>query len=216
MRARTIALTAVLLLICGDLIDAGTRPGYDPARHWVSHLALGDQGWLGSGKLVAAGLLLVGLAVALRAAPLRDTIRPWTRGLVGLVGIGLLAAAAFPIDPGMDYPPGAPAGQSWRGGVHDVAGALTFLALTVSSWRLGRDLGASTGRPRWRRVGRLVAVWVVLAFVTCSALVAMDFAGTAETPSGLFERLALYAGVAWLGAAVWLATATTVESRRCR
>ena len=49
-------------------------------------------------------------------------------------------------------------------------------------------------------MGYLVAAVVAGSFVACSVLAALDFAGTwPHAPSGLLERVALFAGLGWLG-----------------
>ncbi|MEG3635588.1 DUF998 domain-containing protein [Micromonospora palythoicola] len=242
--AATAAILAPALLIGLDLTDGATRPGYQLTRHWISHLSLGDRGWLGTVKLVAAGLLIVAVAFGLRdrAKPLNATPRGATWRPVALAGLALLAAAAFPIDPGLGYPPGASGQQTWHGGLHDLAGLVVVVALAVTAWRLGRDLDADSAtvraishtgqradagaeptgdstntttagdigapadtdaRPaRWRKLGRGVAALVVAAFLTCATLVTLDHAGLVTgAPGGLFERIAVYAGIAWLGVA---------------
>ncbi|MEV2238844.1 DUF998 domain-containing protein [Micromonospora sp. NPDC049891] len=236
--ARAAAILAPAMLIGLDLADGATRPGYQLTRHWVSHLSLGDRGWLGTVKLVTVGLLVVASAIGLRgqaraagATPRRATWRS-----VMLAGLALMAAAVFPIDPGLNYPPGAAAVQTWQGGLHDIAGLVVVAALSVTAWRLGRDLdlvrahrgqqadntdkrttgeradtpgrlaGEQAGPARdpavWRHLGRGVATIVVTAFLTCATLVTLDHAGLSPgAPGGLFERIAVYAGITWLGVA---------------
>ncbi|MFF5219227.1 DUF998 domain-containing protein [Micromonospora sp. NPDC000442] len=83
--ARAAAILAPTALIGVDLADGATRPGYQLTRHWISHLSLGDRGWLGTVKLVAVGLLVVAIAIGLRgqaraagATPRRATWRSVT------------------------------------------------------------------------------------------------------------------------------------------
>ncbi|GIJ36184.1 DUF998 domain-containing protein [Micromonospora sediminimaris] len=256
--ATAAAILAPATMIGVDLTDGATRPGYQLTRHWISHLSLGDLGWLGTVKLVAVGLLIVAIAIGLRdrARAAGETPRGATWKSVALAGLALVSTAVFPIDPGLDYPPGAIGRQTWLGGLHDLAGLLVVAALTVTAWRLGRDLdprGATVraaithagqradadaepaagddtdaisesgidertdptagpasgqlvgtgGQPTgWRDVGRGVAALVLTAFLTCATLVTLDHAGLFPgAPGGAFERIAIYAGIAWLGAA---------------
>ncbi|MCZ7418441.1 MULTISPECIES: DUF998 domain-containing protein [unclassified Micromonospora] len=202
--AATAAILAPALLIGLDLTDGATRPGYQLTRHWISHLSLGERGWLGTVKLVAVGLLIVAVALGLRdrAKPVIATPRGATWRPVALAGLALLAAAAFPIDPGLGYPPGVSGQQTWHGGLHDLAGLAVVVALAVAAWRLGRDLDAGSATARWRELGRGVAALVPVAFLTCATLVTLDHAGLVTgAPGGLFERIAVYAGIAWLGVA---------------
>jgi hypothetical membrane protein len=197
-------LLAPTWLIVVTTVDGATRPGYNPWRHWVSHLALGGRGWLGVANLAVCGLLLILYAFGLRQA-LEDSRRAaWARRLVLLAGAGFILAAAFRIDPGLGYPPGASASRSLIGGVHDLAGALVFVSLTIAAVLVGRSMPGNARR------GYLVAAIVVASFVACSVLAALDYAGTfPSAPSGLMERIALFAGVGWLGlvaAQLWRGT----------
>jgi hypothetical protein len=55
-------------LLAAGLLQAYTRDGFDPARHPLSSLALGDLGWLQTANFVVCGLLTLAGAVGLRPA----------------------------------------------------------------------------------------------------------------------------------------------------
>ena len=71
-----VATTA--LLVCGAiagplfviafLIEGATRADYNPLRHPVSSLALGDNGWTQTANFIITGLLMLAFAVGLRRA----------------------------------------------------------------------------------------------------------------------------------------------------
>jgi hypothetical protein len=44
----TAGVWVAAFFIPADLLDGLTRPHYNPLRHWISHLSLGQFGWLGS------------------------------------------------------------------------------------------------------------------------------------------------------------------------
>jgi hypothetical protein len=46
-RALLAGPAAAVVMIVVTVLDGATRPGYDPMRHWISHLSLGDRGGLG-------------------------------------------------------------------------------------------------------------------------------------------------------------------------
>jgi hypothetical membrane protein len=178
-----VAATALMIVV--TTVDGLTRPGYSPTRHWVSHLSLGDRGWLGVANLVVCGLLFAAFGVGLRR------ISRLGSRLVMLAGAGLVTAGLFRIDPGLDYPPRAVASHTTAGSVHDAAAGLLFLSLIVGAFVLGR----ATGRTG---TGIAVACAVVVTFVACSVLVALDYAGTwPSAPSGLLERIALFIAMIW-------------------
>jgi hypothetical membrane protein len=180
-----IGVAAVLLLILVSTLDGLTRPGYSLTRHWVSHLALGDRGWLGTGTLLATGVLYAAFGLGLRR-----TSR-WGAGLVTLSGVALITAGAFRIDPGLDYPPGATATHTASGSAHDAAAGVLFLSLTVAAVLLGRGVGR-TG------AGIVVAVAIIGTFIACSVLVALDYSGAwPSAPSGLLEKIAIGVAMAW-------------------
>jgi hypothetical protein len=56
------------LFVVGLLFEGATRANYDPLRHPVSSLALGDYGWVQSANFVVTGLLTLALSVGLRRA----------------------------------------------------------------------------------------------------------------------------------------------------
>jgi hypothetical protein len=182
-----------------DIVDAMTRPGYQPLRHWVSHLSLGPYGGIGAMILVATGVMLGAFAIAGYAVWARSP-RPAYPVSIGIAGVALLAAAAFPIDPSLGFPPatadtGSP---TLSGQIHDVAGPVFILSLAVaaltSRWFL-RGVGAA--RP-WTRWSGAAGGTVIAAFVLCSLLVSLDYAGVLPSaPSGLFERIAIDVGLLW-------------------
>jgi hypothetical protein len=179
-------------------VDGATRAGYDPWRNWVSQLALGPRGWLGVATMGGCAVLLVAYAIGLR---LCLSPGPTTRRLVRLVllcalGFGFLAAV--PIDPGLDFPPGVPAVHTPRGFLHQAGAIVLFAGGMGASVLLGRCLRTTAG---W-----WVAAVMAVAFVLACVLVTLDVLGVlAGTPSGLLERVALFTGLGWIGAAgVWL------------
>ncbi|HYT26017.1 MAG TPA: DUF998 domain-containing protein [Actinomycetota bacterium] len=106
------------LLVCGAVagplftvawvVEGATRAHYNPLRHPVSSLELGDFGWTQRANFIAAGGLTLAFASGLRRArrPLGGST--WGPLLVGAHAIGLLGAGIFVTDPVSGYPPGTP------------------------------------------------------------------------------------------------------------
>ena len=189
-----IGVAAVLLLVAVSTLDGLTRTGYSLTRHWVSHLALSERGWLGTATLLAAGMLY-----ALFGLGLGRTSRSGS-ALVTLAGAALIIAGAFRIDPGLDYPPGETASHTMSGSVHDAAAGVLFLSLTIAAVVLGRAAGRI-------RTGIIVAVTILGTFAACSVLVALDYSGAwPSAPSGLLERIAILIAMSWPVAAGALAS----------
>ncbi|WP_188316926.1 DUF998 domain-containing protein [Solihabitans fulvus] len=182
------------------LVEDATRRGFQPWRQWVSHLSLGPWGWVNIAALAVAGagavLAAVGVARLLPAGRAR-----WLPRAIGAYGGALVLAAVCPIDPGLGWPTGQPPAHTLTGGLHQLAGATIFGGLTVAAWA-GRRLAASgQAGARWARWSAVTGVTVPASFLLCGILAGLDYSGAwPDAPSGLFERLALLAGTAWLTA----------------
>jgi hypothetical protein len=180
--------------------DGATRAGYDPYRNWVSQLSLGAGGRVGVVNLALCAGWLIAFAIGLHLhLPPSRTAR-WTVRFVLVCGVGFAVVAAFPIDPGLGYPPGLPAVHSLRGIVHQAGALLLFAGGTAAAVLIGRCL-RHTFAPA-ARLGVLVAGIMVVSFVAASVLVTLDVLDVLPgTPSGLLERVALFTGMGWLGVA---------------
>jgi hypothetical membrane protein len=147
--------------------EAFRRGEYDPVSEPVSALEAGPNGWIQQANFVVFGLLTILFAVGLHRG-----LQHTRRGIAGpaalfVSGIGLLLAAALPLQEdaaGVTYDPGG----------HIVAGFMFFpssaVALVVLSRRMARD-------QRWRYLSTytLTAGAVAIAsFVVMGALVMPD------------------------------------------
>ena len=188
-----------------DVRDRGSPAGPDAAgfdlwRLWVSHLSLGSDGWINVVNLVLYGLLLCCFAIGLRRTVRSGTGSRWGPRLIALYGIVLIAAGLFVPDPSLGYPPGMQVGApTWHGRLHDIAGPLAFASSTAACLVLARRFRAESGGTDWLRYSVATGVTIAVSFVVCSVLVTLDFAGVfPNAPSGLFERIALFAGCLWV------------------
>jgi hypothetical protein len=196
-----------LLLACGAiggplfvatfLIEGATRADYDPLRHPVSSLALGDSGWIQVANFIVAGLLMLAFAVGLRRAfrPLGGST--WGPLLVGVWAVGLLGAGTFVTDPVSGYPPGSPdvVRYSWHGTLHDLFSLPGFVALAAACFVFGRRF-AAWGERGWATYSAVTGAVFAIAFVLASAGFGqaeglVDFAG-------LLQRVAVTVGFGWL------------------
>ena len=127
------------LLVCGVLAgplfvtvlaaQALTRDGFDPSRHPISALSLGDRGWIQIADFVLVGVLSVAFAAGLRRVP---RPAPWGPLLIAVYGVGLIVTGVFVGDPGLGFPPGTEPGipeLSWHAAVHAAAPPVAFGAL---------------------------------------------------------------------------------------
>jgi hypothetical membrane protein len=163
--------------------QALTRDGFDVRKHAASMLAVGDLGWIQSANFIITGVLLIAGAAGLR----RTSDSRWAPRLLGLYGVGTVAAGLFVPDPSMGFPAGAPDGQaasmSWHASLHFAAGGIGFLGFVIGCFVLAR---------RFSRAGE--RGWAAYSIITGVSLLAA-FAGIASGSTG-GPVLAFYAAVA--------------------
>jgi hypothetical protein len=132
------------------LIQMLTRPGFDVRRHPLSLLSLGDLGWIQIAAFVATGLAGIACAVGMRQALRCRRGGTWGPLLVGLWGLGLIAAGAFHPDPSLGFPPGTaqdmPEQLSWHAIFHGVAFFTLFTSLALASMVFARRFA---GHKQW-------------------------------------------------------------------
>ncbi len=114
----------------------------------ISQLATGDTGWIQILTFVLAGAGILALAAALGATVTEGTGRRALPVLVGVFGVGLIAAGVFTMDPEYGFPPGTPEGPVERS--------------PGTGWRIRWPRRSPTPRWPWPRscgpcVGRVVA-----------------------------------------------------------
>lgn len=188
------------LFILVDLLDGLTRPDYSVLRHWVSHRGLGDLGWIGAASLAAVATLLALDGLGLLLLRRRAHIRSLYPAMVTTAATALLFAGLFPMDPSLGYPPASvpPETPSPSGTIHDIAGPTFIVALALASTLTPRYLERVHHPARWSWLGRPVTGVILLAFAATTVLVSLDYAGVVPGAwSGFFERIAIYAGLAW-------------------
>ncbi|MGC8836920.1 MAG: DUF998 domain-containing protein [Anaerolineae bacterium] len=187
------------------LLEGATRADYDPLRHPVSSLAIGEWGWTQSAAFLVTGLLTLAYAFGLQRR-LRSLEGPvWGPRLIAAIAVGLLGAGLFITDPMNGYPPGTPPlplQYSVPGRLHRLFSALVFLGLPAACFVFGRFF-TRRGARRWANYSVVTGVAFLALFVVTSA-------GFAQVPglvdyAGLFQRLTLTVGWAWLTLlALWL------------
>jgi hypothetical membrane protein len=196
-------------LVCGAIagplftvawiIEGATRPNYNPLRHPISSLALGQSGWTQVANFIVTGLLTLAFAIGLRRALRSRGGSTWGPLLIGAIAIGFLGAGIFVTDPLNGYPPGTPdkhlAYSSAPAALHDLFSSFVFLGLPIACFVFARRFA------RWGESG-----WAVYSTVTGLAFAAMfvlTSAGFAQTGglvdlAGLFQRITLTTGWAWM------------------
>lgn len=142
-KQKTFSLTKFLLL-CGAiagflfllllLFQDYTRPGFDQRLDMLSLLSLGDWGWVQITNFVLAGVLNLFYATGLWRRLHPGRAGTWGTILIGIYGLGLIAAGVFLTDPSNGFPAGIPAtsGPSWHGAIHALSALLIFVSLAIA------------------------------------------------------------------------------------
>jgi hypothetical membrane protein len=136
------------------LAQAFTRPGFNLTRHYLSQLSAGEVGWLQMANFIVTGALYLLCAMAMTRTLSPGRGATWGPRLIGLFGLGLVAAGLFSADPANGYPAGTGAEQlTWHGLAHGFAALGAGLALTAALFvfaarylalkRIGSAIGAA-------------------------------------------------------------------------
>lgn len=164
-----------------------TRPGFDIRRHAISLLSLGDLGWIQNINFAVTGALTIACAMGVRRALGGGRGGTWGPALIGIFGAGTLLAGFFHADPGLGFPPGAPAGMptsmSWHAALHEFSFITAMVAMIVASFVFSRRF-ASQGRRGW-------AAYCAASGIVCPLLVVAGM----STPSWVGVIIACAAGV---------------------
>ena len=180
-----------------SVAQAATREGFDILRHPLSLLSTGDLGWLQITNFVVAGVLAVVGARGLRTAMRGTPGGVWAPRLVAAAGIGLLAAGLLVMDPGANFPVGAPDDLplvSWHAVGHMVAGTVSFAALIAACFVLARHL-TRTGRRGLAIASRVAGLSLALGW---GWAMGGGAAGTLTLAIGAIAAMLAVAGVAAL------------------
>lgn len=199
--AAPVVFTATFLAL-----EASRGAGYDRLRDSISSLEAGPAGWVQQVNFVVVGVLIIAFAVGLHRA--LNPAGLWTAGpaIFAVYAVGLLGAAAFPVELDAAGVEVVPVG-------HVVAGVIGFLfpgiALIVTSRRMAAN-------PRWRNLSTytLASGVALLAFFVASGILVRPETAPLHDYLGLTQRLFL---AVWFSCLVVLALrllhlARTVDS----
>ncbi len=153
-------------------VNGARAPNYSPVQDAISRLASIDAPTRTS---MTAGLVAYGVAVPFYARAVKASLPGPTWIAAAANGVATLALAALPLD------------RSSAGDIgHAVAAGAAYVTLSATALLAGRSLGDG----RWARVATVAGVASGLSLaVSISA-----------APTGLFQRLGLSIGDAWIAA----------------
>jgi Protein of unknown function (DUF998) len=181
------------------LVQGALRPGYRPWRHAVSQLSLGPFGWVNTIAILLTAAALLAFAAGLRSALPIGIGSIWGPRLIGVAGVGFLLAAAFPIDPGLGYPPGASDQHSLAGLVHGLVITVAFGCLSAACFVMARHFAGDPAWRGWARYSTVTGLVVTAGYLATSVLTGLDQAGVLPTaPGGLVQRAMIVAGFGWV------------------
>jgi Protein of unknown function (DUF998) len=150
------------------LAQSLTRPGFDLTRDDASLLSNGSLGWIQIANFAITGVMVIACAIGIQRALQSGIASTWAPRLIGLYGLGLVAAGIFVADPMNGFPPGTPAGRpsmvSVHGTLHIAAAVIGFLCLIAACLVLARRF-SSLGQQRWAVFSRATGVLFLLGFV---------------------------------------------------
>jgi hypothetical protein len=196
-----------LLLLCGALagplfsiawfIEGLNRDSYDPMRHPISALSLGEFGWSQIVNFIVTGILTLVLAFGLRAAFQKGRGKTWIPRLITIVGIGFLGTGLFATDPLSGYPLGTPPMRlppTLIGSLH-VLFASFILGLPVACVVMARHFD-DQGERNWAIYSKITAVAFMIVYV-------LAMAGFLQLPglvnyAGLLQRISVIIGLTWM------------------
>src|SRR5260370_30682963 len=118
------------------LAQALLRPGFNFAHDAGSLLSNGSLGWIQIANFVVTGAMVIACGIGMRRALTGGRSALWGPLLIGVYGLGLIAAGIFVADPMYGFPPGTAAGKpaviTTHRMLHIVAAGIWFLCLVAA------------------------------------------------------------------------------------
>jgi len=215
MQAKALLYTrdqrTTLLLLCGLIagpfftflwfVQGITRPNYDPMRHAISSLSVGELGWIQIANFLITGALILAFSFGLRRTLRQTSGFVWGPLLIAFVGMGLIGSGIFVTDPLNGYPPGTPLLPTERtvhGILHDLFGVPVFLGLPIACFVFAGSL-ARRGERHWASYSRLSGIGMLAVFIVAR----LGFRLLPAYPElaanfGLLQRITVTIGFTWL------------------
>lgn len=205
--SETKRMSTRMLLICGAIagplfifiwfVTGSMRANYDPMRHPISALSLGEFGWTQIANFIITGILTLVLAFGLRRMQKSRDIPARLPLLIAVAGIGFVGTGFFVTDPMNGYPPETPLiilPPTLVGFLHLLFASFIF-SLPVASFVLARQF-ATEGEH----------IWVVYSVMTAIAFIVIYLIGMAgflqveglSGYAGLYQRISVIIGLTWM------------------
>ncbi len=176
------------------IVQMVIRPGFDLRHHAISLLSLGDLGWIQVTNFLVTGVLALLCAIGLRRLLRGSPGGTWGPVLIGLCGLGAVAGAIFHPDPGLGFPPGAPAGMpatmSGHALLHMIAFNMAVLSLIAACFVFVRRFVAQGRRGR--------AIYCVATGLVSPLLIILGMSN--KNLVGVFMAVGVAVVFAWVAA----------------
>jgi hypothetical protein len=180
------------------ILEGATRANYDPLRQPISSLSNGNPGWTQTANFMVTGLLTLAFALGLWLRLSTHGDSKWGPLLIGIIAIGLLGAGVFVADPMNGFPrgtPDVPLKNSVTGRLHLLFSFFVFLGWPIACLAFNR-LFTRRGLHSWANYSALTGIaFLVMFLVTIEGFAQVD---GWMNHAGLFQRLTLTIGWAWL------------------
>lgn len=184
-----------LFFIAVFLVEGATRQGYNPLRHFVSSLSLGERGWVQIASFLVCGTLVACFAVGLRRTLVAGRGATWGTILLGVFGISLVGAGVFPTDLLLGYPPGASSATTSHGALHMLFSLFAFACLAAACLVLSRRFAGDRAWRGWAAYSVVTGVLVLALFVATDVV---SLSPDPSAPAGLVQRLTIVTGWGWV------------------
>ena len=180
------------------LIVGATREGYNPLRHPISSLSIGNHGWTQITTFLVVGTLLFGFAIALMRVLKSQGVSVWGARIIALCAIGLIGAGLFVSDPLSGYPSGLHTlreNRSLSGVLHDVFSAFLFIGYPFATYKFAR-IFMKQKEAGWA-IYTIISGLVFICFFIITSMGFGQVAGFVEY-GGLFQRITITIFWCWI------------------
>ena len=173
-------------------INGLLRPGYDPARRYISELSIGPRGWI---QIVS--FMLLGIAVFLFSLGLRASFPTGKASRAGPVLFTIIAVCYFLSGPFVTDPMAMfDNQQTFHGTVHGVLGAIVFSLSAAGCFVLWRRFRVDEA---WKSLSAfsLIAGIAMTVFIVLMKIGQLQ-AGLLNDYAGVVQRCCLMISYAWI------------------
>jgi len=177
------------LFMLSFMVNGLLRPGYDPAKMYISELSIGPRGWIQIVSFMALGLCLMLFALGLRAAFPKNKA---PSVLCMIIALCYFFSGPFVTDPMAMFDNQ----QTVHGMVHGILGAIVFSLSAASCFVLWRRFRADEN---WKS---LSAFSLIAGIAMAALIVLMKIgqlrAGPLADYAGVVQRCCLVISYAWI------------------